>query len=177
VWIFASGVACFFIACVLPGGSVFPEMIGHVLLAFAAPPLLLLGVPRQALLPIFVHRRPRRILRTITRPARAVVLFLTAFFLGYLPIVLNATLANAGLRFGMGLAIFATALLFWWPVIEPFPTWECDLAGLGKLLYLFIGSSVLKVLGFILAMVPRPIYRLPVSSHPLWGLSTLDDQQ
>ena len=175
--VFAGGVACFWLACVMPSGGVLPEMTGHVLFAFAAPPLLLLGVPRQALLPLFAHRRSRRLLQAVTRPVRAVVVFLGVLLLCYLPVVFNATLETAGLRFGIGLAIFAAALLFWWPVIEPFPSWDSELAGLGKLLYLFVGSSVLKALGFILAMVPRPIYRLPAHTLPLWGLQPIDDQQ
>ena len=175
--VFAGGVGCFWLSCVLPGGSVLPEMTGHVLLAFAAPPLLLLGVPRQALLPLFVHRRSRRLLKALTQPARAVVVFLGVLLLCYLPVVFDATLVNALYRFGIGLAIFTAALIFWWPVIEPFPTWDRELAGLGKLLYLFVGSSVLKALGFILALVPQPIYSLPVHVHPLWGLRPIDDQQ
>jgi cytochrome c oxidase assembly factor CtaG len=177
VALFGAGTLTFLFAVTLPGGSVLSEMTGHVLLAFAVPPLLLLGVPRVVLLPLFVHRGSRRVMQALTRPSRTAVLFLVTLFLCYLPDVFNATLAEAWLRFIVGVIILATALLFWWPIIEPFPSWERELADLGKLLYLFIGSSVLKALGFILAIVPRPIYALPPGSPPLWGLSALNDQQ
>lgn len=175
--LFVLGLLVFLLACGLPGGSVLPTMIGHVLLAFVVPPLLLLGVPRSALLPLFAHRLPRRILRAMTRPARAAVLFLGVLFLCYLPAVFDATMASDGLRFVMAMAVLTAAVLFWWPVIEPFPAWDRELADVGKLLYLFVGSSVLKALGFILAIVPQPIYRGPVNARPLWGLSALNDQQ
>jgi putative membrane protein len=174
---FGAGTLAFLFAVALPGGSVLPEMSGHVMLAFAAPPLLLLGVPRVVLLPLFAHRGSRRAMQALTRPSRTATLFLLALFLCYLPRVFDATLADGWLRFAAGLVIFATAVLFWWPIIEPFPSWERELADMGKLLYLFIGSSVLKALGFILAIVPRPMYTLPPGSRPLWGLSALNDQQ
>jgi putative membrane protein len=175
--IFGSGTLVLFLAFTFPADSVLPEMIEHILLAFAVPPLLLLGVPRQVLLPIFAYRRSRRVVQALTRPSRAIIVFLVVLFACYVPHVFNATMASDGLRFALGLAILFAAVLFWWPVIEPFPSWDRELAELGKLLYLFIGSSVLKGLGFILAIVPRPIYAVPPGSRPLWGLSALNDQQ
>ena len=175
--LFALGILLFLLACGLPGTSVLPTMLGHVFLAFAVAPLLLLGVPRAALLPLFAHRRSRRFLRALTRPARAAVLFLVVLVLCYLPSVFNATLADEGLRFIEGLAVLAASVLFWWPVVEPFATWDRELAGIGKLLYLFAGSAVLKALGFILAIVPRPMYTLPAHAVPLWQLSVISDQQ
>jgi len=174
---FALGLLLFLLACGLPGTSVLPTMMSHVLLAFAVPPLLLLGVPRAALLPLFARRRPRRVLQALTRPARTAVVFLVVLFGCYLPSILNATMAHEGLRFVMGLVILAASVLFWWPLIEPFPAWDRELADIGKLLYLFIGSSVLKALGFILAIVPRPIYISASPTRSLWGLSAINDQQ
>lgn len=175
--LFAAGILIYVLAFSLPGQSVLPQMVEHVLLAFAVPPLLLLGVPKAALLPLFEHRRSRRTLRAFTRPSHAAVLFLVVLFLWYFPRVFEQTLASPGLRLVAGLSILVVATLFWWPIIEPFPAWEEELADLGKLLYLFIGSSVLKVLGFILAISPRPIYVLPGHDLPAWGLSRLADQQ
>lgn len=175
--LFGAGVLVFLLAFALPARTVLPEMAEHVLLAFAVPPLLLLGTPRSILLPLFAHRQTRRVVQALTRPARAAVLFLGVLFLCYLPGAFNAMMADDGLRLIAGLGILGTAVLFWWPIIEPFPSWERELADLGKLLYLFIGSTALKVLGFILALVPRPIYTLPVGQRPFWGLSVLTDQQ
>jgi cytochrome c oxidase assembly factor CtaG len=176
-FLFGAGILVYVLAFSLPGQSVLPQMVEHVLLAFAVPPLLLLGVPKAALLPLFEHRRSRRTLRAFTRPSHAAVLFLGVLFLWYFPRLFEQTLASPGLRLAAGLSILLVATFFWWPIIEPFPAWEQELADLGKLLYLFIGSSVLKVLGFILAIVPRPIYQLPAHALPAWGLTPLSDQQ
>lgn len=174
--LFLLGVLTFVLAFALPTASILAQMVEHVLLAFAVPPLLLLGVPRPLLLPLFEHRRSRHALRAVTRPARAAALFMAALFLWYLPRLFDAALASDWLRLLAGLSILVASLLFWWPVIEPFPAWEPELADLGKLLYLFVASSALKVLGFILALVPRPIYAPPAGAPALWGLSRLDDQ-
>jgi len=175
--VFTAGILTFVVAWLLPGGSVVPAMTAHVLLAFAVPPLLLLGIPRPVLLPLFAHRRSRRLLQALTQPFRAGALFLLVLCLCYLPIVFNAALRNDGWRFGVELAVLSAAVLFWWPVIEPLPAWDRELADVGKLLYLFVGSATLKTLGFILATTPRPIYTLPSQSRPLWGLSASNDQQ
>lgn len=174
--LFLLGVLTFVLAFALPASAVLTQMVEHVLLAFAVPPLLLLGVPRPILLPLFEHRRSRHLLRAVTRPGRAAFLFMTVLFGWYLPQCFDAALASEWLRLLAGLSILAVSLLFWWPVIEPFPAWEPELADLGKLLYLFVASSALKVLGFILALVPRPIYTLPAGALSPWGISLLDDQ-
>jgi cytochrome c oxidase assembly factor CtaG len=177
VAVFVGGVLAFVAAFVFLAHSVLAQMFEHILLAFAVPPLLLLGVPRPLLLPLFERRLTRRVMRSLTRPTRAAMLFLVVLFLWYMPGAFNATLASAAIRLAAGLSITAVAVLFWWPLIEPFPAWERELADLGKLLYLFAGSTALKVLGFILAIAPRPIYALPATGHPLWGLTPLTDQE
>ena len=175
--IFGLGVLTFLAAFALPTGSVLPEMVEHVLLAFAVPPLLLWGLPRPLLVPVFERRWPRRIVRALTRPMPAIALFLCILFLWYAPSIFDLTLLDGQLRTIAGFSILVVSLLFWWPVIEPLPSWDRELADLGKLLYLFIGSTVLKVLGFILAFVPRPLYQLPHHSHTLWGMTPIEDQQ
>ncbi|MCL4541437.1 MAG: cytochrome c oxidase assembly protein, partial [Chloroflexi bacterium] len=95
----------------------------------------------------------------------------------YLPHVLDPVLATPALRFGIDLLIFFISLVFWWPVIEPWPLWHPDFGAMGKILYLFIGSTALKVPGFILAIVPRTLYQLPPGTYPVFGLTPLGDQQ
>ncbi|MCL4508612.1 MAG: cytochrome c oxidase assembly protein [Chloroflexi bacterium] len=171
------GLLSLFVGFAVPTHSVLPEMISHVLLAFAAAPLLLLGVPRAALLPLFSHPHLRRLAWALTQPPRAVTMFVLAISVCYLPRLLNVALQNASLRFLEGAVVTATALLFWWPVIEPWPAWPAEFAEMGKLLYLFIGSTALKVPGFILAIVPHTLYILPSDARPLFGLKPLADQQ
>lgn len=175
--LFAGSLAVFLVAFSLPGDAVLPRMLEHVLLAFAVPPLLLLGLPRPVLVPLFERRHSRRLLQIVTRPLQAIVLFLVVLFVWYAPGLFNVTLVDAWVHILAGLTILFVAVLFWWPVIEPLPSWHPELAELGKLLYLFVGSTALKVLGFILAFAPQPIYHLPATSRPFWGLSPLEDQQ
>ncbi|MCL5947007.1 MAG: cytochrome c oxidase assembly protein, partial [Chloroflexi bacterium] len=96
--LFMSGFTLLLIALALPAHSVLLEMIAHTLLAFLAAPLLLLGLPRATLLPLFEHARPRRFMQLITRPSRAVSAFVIAISASYLPHVLDPVLATPALQ-------------------------------------------------------------------------------
>jgi putative membrane protein len=175
--VFALALLLFAGAFSLPYASVFSQMSEHLLLAFVVPPLLLLGVPRPLLLPIFERKWLRRLMKWATSPLRALSQFVTVLFIWYTPRLFNLTLADDRMRVLAGLSILAVAVLFWWPVVEPLPAWNSELAAMGKLLYLFAGSMVIKFLGFMLAFVPRPMYSLPVGAHLFWGFDALADQQ
>lgn len=175
--LFVSGLVLLWIALALPAHSVLTAMISHMLLAFFAAPLLLLGLPRATLLPLFEHARARHFMQLTTRPAYAVSAFVVVISTCYLPHVLDPTLTVPALRFGIDLLLFFISLAFWWPVIEPWPLWHPEFGAMGKILYLFIGSTALKVPGFILAIVPRTLYQLPPRTHLVFGLTPLEDQQ
>jgi cytochrome c oxidase assembly factor CtaG len=73
-------------------------------------------------------------------------------------------------------SFFATGLLFWWPVIQPWPSvamwppWS-------MLLYLFAATLPCDVLSGFLAFSDRVAYPMYLCTPQQPGLSPLEDQQ
>src|SRR5438046_9493917 len=89
-------------------------MLQHVLLAFVAPPLLLLGlspgmVPRLARVPG---------VRQLTEPVPAQVIAAAVMIAWHLPPLYDATLANEGLHVFEHLTFIAGGLVLYWPIVE-----------------------------------------------------------
>jgi putative membrane protein len=90
------------------------HMLQHVLLAFVAPPLMLLGLsPSMA---ARVARLPG--VRAATEPIPAQVLAAAVMIVWHLPPLYDATLYNEGLHVAEHLMFIASGLLLYWPVIE-----------------------------------------------------------
>jgi len=70
---------------------------------------------------------------------------------------------------------FATSILFWWPVMQPWPSvarwprWSIPL-------YLFIGMMANDALSAFLAFCDRVLYPSYAPGSPLFTISPLDDQ-
>jgi putative membrane protein len=73
-------------------------------------------------------------------------------------------------------SFLASGLLFWWPVIEPAtvsskrPEWSI-------ILYLFSATLPCDILSGFLVFCDRVVYPVFLSSHQIFGLSALEDQQ
>jgi cytochrome c oxidase assembly factor CtaG/ferredoxin len=164
------------------------HMLQHLLLMMVAPPLLWLGEP---LLPIlcglpapvrrvwvapFLRLRPvRRLLTWLTHPARALIFFVVATWFWHLPrfyeMALQADVWHA-VEHG---CFLATGMLFWWPVVEPYPgrlRWSRWLL----LPYLFLADVQNTALSALFAFSDRVIYPHYAAMPRLWRLSPLTDQ-
>lgn len=122
-------------------------------------PLLVLGAP---------HPRFSRLLRFHPRGGKrplwvslmAFLLFNGALLLAYVPAVYRAT-AEPGWPRQLGqLAMLGLAYLFWSQVIAQ-PPGNCRLSHLGRVVYLFLSSAQVRILGVVLGFAPAPFY--PVS--------------
>jgi len=71
---------------------------------------------------------------------------------------------------------FGTGLLFWWPVIQP---WPSDSTGprWSLLLYLFLATLPCDILSGFLVFSDRVAYPVYFSTPRLFGFSVLEDQQ
>jgi len=70
---------------------------------------------------------------------------------------------------------FAAGLLFWWPVIQPWPS--VSRPDLSIIVYLFLATLPCDVIAGLLVFGDRVVYSIYSSSSQPFGLSALEDQQ
>jgi putative membrane protein len=164
------------------------HMIKHLLLMTFAPPLILLGEPmkvfwgmtslsaRSALGRVWHRPLVQRLARIVT----SLVLCWTASALTLIAWHVP-TLFALGVRSEIGHTVeqamfFGTGLLFWWPVIQPWPSTSTG-PRWSLLLYLFLATLPCDILSGFLAFSDRVAYPVYFSTPRLLGFSVLEDQQ
>jgi putative membrane protein len=154
----------------------FLHMIQHVLITLVVPPLFLLATPEWlARLVVLDDGRASRILRTMSRPVAAGLLYSALAALTHWTAVVNASVDNGALHYGLHLALFASALLMWTPVVGPLP--ELRLTRPAAMLYLFLMSIIPTVPAGWLTFAEGPVYSAYDLPERLWNISVIDDQQ
>jgi cytochrome c oxidase assembly factor CtaG len=165
------------------------HMVQHLLLMTLAPPLIWLGEPVKALL----YGLPQQIVQAVINPlcsspqARqmgnalahpAVCWFGAAATLvgWHIPAVFMLGLQSGTWHAIEQVSFLATGLLFWWPVVQPWPM-ASKLPEWLILLYLFLATLPCDILSGFLVFCDRVVYPIYLSSSHPFGLSTLEDQQ
>jgi putative membrane protein len=164
------------------------HMIKHLLLMTFAPPLILLGEPMKVfwgMTPLLARSTLGRVwhrplVQRLARIVTSLVLCWTASVLTLIAWHVPALFA-LGVRSAIGHTVeqamfFGTGLLFWWPVIQPWPS-----ASTGPrwslLLYLFLATLPCDILSGFLVFSDRVAYPVYFSTPRLFGFSVLEDQQ
>lgn len=178
---FLIGTLVMFLALVTPLDEIGDEylfsahMVQHLLITVVAPPLWLLGTPGW-----LVHlllRQPviGRLLRFFTRPPIAFFLFNGLFALWHIPLFYNLTLTNETIHIVEHVMFMGTAVLNWWPILNPLPEELPHLSYGSQLLYLFANCQVMVVLGVVLFFT-GPLYTPYLLAPRVFGISVGDDQ-
>lgn len=153
------------------------HMVQHMMLSFFLPPLALLATPEWLLRVLVGEGRTYSVVRSLSRPLVAGLLFNAAVVITHIPGVVNASVdsSNPALHYGLHVLVVATALLMWMPVCGPFR--ELHLGPLTKMLYLFAQSIVPTIPAAWLTFAEDTVYRAYDQPVRVWGLSIVDDQQ
>lgn len=152
------------------------HMTQHLLLMLVAPPLLLLGTPEWLVRPLTTQRWMRPVMRLLTKPLLAGVLFNVLLIVWHLPPLYDGALRVHGLHYVQHLVFVTASVLLWWPVLSPLPEYP-RLSYAGQLLYLFVVAFPQKLLAAILTFIGHPIYPTYADAPRMWGISALTDQQ
>jgi putative membrane protein len=160
------------------------HMVEHEMLMAVAAPLLAVSRP----LGMFLHGLPRGLrlgsvgaARTqplqwlwqrLTEPTTATSLHAVAIWVWHLPMLLDGTLQSELLHRLQHVCFLVTALFFWWAILR-LPRRDY---GLGAL-HVFITMVHTGLLGALLTLAPRVFYPLQTQDAPLFGLTSLEDQQ
>jgi cytochrome c oxidase assembly factor CtaG len=164
------------------------HMVQHDLLLFVAPPLiwlaepelpLLLGVPgavrRYWLGPVVRNRTVRRFFAWLTHPKTALVTFVLVLWGWHMPPLYDLTLRSPLAHDLEHACFFYAGLVFWWPVVSPYPArpaWSRWLL----LPFLFFAGIQGAALSFWLIFTNHVLYRHYLQMPRITGLSPLEDQ-
>ena len=172
---FLAGLTSIGIAAASPlahcdAGSLTVHMVQHLLLQTIAPPLIFFGEPLRAL----GHGLPPRALRALDRQVLAWLAATLTLMGWHMPAAFTLALHSHAWHALAQLSFLATGLLFWWPVVRP---WPADPAGAGwsTVVSLFLATLPCDVLSGFLVFSDRIAYPAYLAARP--AAAVLGDQQ
>jgi len=164
------------------------HMLQHMLLMMVVPPLILLGDPEIPLLhglprwaaqrvigPLLSSRPIRWIGDGLANPALAWLLMAVAMLGWHVPAAYELALRSPGWHEVEHACFLVTSLIFWWPVVQPWPSrarwprWTMPI-------YLLLADFVNSALSAFLAFSDRVLYPSYVAVPRLWGITAQSDQ-
>ena len=163
------------------------HMIQHLFLMTFAPPLIWLGEPLRAVsegLPqrvrplvvkAFKRTSVRQLWITITRPKFSLLAASMALIGWHIPALFMLGMHSNTWHALEQVSFLATGLLFWWPVVHPWPS-------VGKqdfsiIVYLFLATLPCDILSAFLVFCDRVVYPVYASVPNPLGLTALQNQQ
>jgi putative membrane protein len=152
------------------------HMIQHMLLIYAAPPLMLLGMPGWLLRPLLRPPGVMRIARIVTHPAAALACFNIVFSLYHIPQYYNAVVMDHRLHIAAHLVFIVLALQTWWPILSPLP----ELPRLNyplQMLYVFGQTFSGFLVGSFITNSQTVLYPFYSDAPRVWSLTPQQDQQ
>lgn len=165
------------------------HMTQHELLTMVAPPLLLLGNPLSTILwglpsPLRLRAasllrpgaRTRRALQVLTWMPVAWPLYVGTLWGWHMPVAYGASLRDELVHNVQHVSFFVTALLFWWPIVDPAPKLHGHIHHALRLLYVIPAAFQSQALGLIFAFFSRVLYGHYEAVPRLWGFTPLQDQ-
>jgi putative membrane protein len=191
---FLLGIFCIWLALGSPLAA-FDEqlltvhMLQHLLLMTIAPALILLGAPLMPLLhalpqqsvktvlsPLFRWPPLQRLGHFLSHPSVCWLAGVAALVVWHIPAVFTLALQSEAWHFLEHSCFLASGFLFWWPVVQPWPSvpvwprWSI-------LLYLFLATLPCDILSAFLVFSERVVYPVYFSAPHPFAWSVLEDQE
>jgi cytochrome c oxidase assembly factor CtaG len=194
LYAFLAGLAAVYLALASPiepmtNLLLVAHMLQHLILMMVAPPLLLLGAPvlpllrglplpirRHWMAPLFRARLSRSLFSFLSHPVTAWTLFSVSIWVWHIPILYERTLLSPRWHYAEHIFFFGTALLFWWPVIQPYPS-RARWPRWTMIPYLLLADVQNTLLSAIFCFSDQVLYEHYARSPRLWSLSALEDQR
>ena len=164
------------------------HMVQHLLLTMVAPPLILQGAPflpmlsglprgfaRHGLGPFLSEPHLKKIGAFLVHPFFAGPLFMLSNVLWHLPALYELALGSRTIHQVEHLCFLGTALLFWWPVVQPWPSRPAlpRWVAVPYLLVVDLQNTALSGFFTFYGLVLYPTY---ASAPRISSLSAIDDQ-
>jgi cytochrome c oxidase assembly factor CtaG len=164
------------------------HMVQHLLLMSVAPPLILLGAPflpllrglprklaRDGIGPFLTWQPLRQIGNSLTHPLACGLLMAVTLYAWHVPAAFDLALRSPAWHKAEHVSFFAASLLFWWPVVRPFPSrpqwplWSVPV-------YLLAADLLNTGLSAVLTFSDRVFYPTYLAVPRLFGTTALSDQ-
>jgi putative membrane protein len=168
--------------------SLTAHMIQHVLLMMVIPPLVLLGAPHLVLLfglpnailhgvlrPFLGWTPLKRLVPILLHPVTCWIAFVVTTLAWHTPVMFELALRSELWHAVEHICFLATAFLFWWPVIQPWPS-RARSPRWVMIPYLLLADLQNTALSAFLIFCDRVLYSTYVNTPRLFGMSALEDQ-
>ncbi|MGA2651476.1 MAG: cytochrome c oxidase assembly protein [Terracidiphilus sp.] len=165
------------------------HMVEHLLLMSFVPPLLLIGWPvvptlrglpreftRYIVGPLFHRRRLRQLGHWLVKPLVAWLGMNLTFLAWHIPAAYDFALEHEHWHDFEHLSFLGTSILFWWPLIRPWPS-RAKAIGWFMLLYLVMADIVNTALSAFLAFCERPVYGYYLKKPNAFNIAPAVDQR
>jgi len=164
------------------------HMIQHLLLMMVAPTLILWGAPYLPLLsglpryfaingvgPFLSSTVLRKVASFVSHPIFCGSAFISVNIAWHLPAMYELALRSPSWHRLEHFSFLSTALLFWWPIIQPHP-WVARTPRWMILPYLFLADFQNTALSAFLVFCERVVYPTYETAPRITGLTPLEDQ-
>src|ERR1051325_7034792 len=190
---FLTGLTLLFLAIASPLHdlaeiSLTAHMIQHVLLMMIIPPLILLGAPHLVLLfglpnamlhsvlrPFLGWQRLKKLFLVLLHPANCWIAFVATTLAWHTPVMFELALRSEFWHAVEHTCFLATAFLFWWPVVQPWPS-RARWPRWAMIPYLFLADFQNTALSAFLIFCDRVVYPTYATAPRIFGMSALEDQ-
>ncbi|MGH2725839.1 MAG: cytochrome c oxidase assembly protein, partial [Actinomycetota bacterium] len=135
------------------------HMIQHMIVTFAAAPLLMIGTPAWLWRLLLSPPRVLGIVRAITRPLVALFIFNAVLVFTHWPLIVTSSVRTESVHFLIHALLFASALIMWTPVLSPLLELP-RLSYPARMLYLFLQSLVPTIPASFLTFGSKPLYHV-----------------
>ncbi|HUR76523.1 MAG TPA: cytochrome c oxidase assembly protein [Acidimicrobiales bacterium] len=152
------------------------HMFQHMLFSLVAPGLLILGIPGWLQHKLWGTGRRAAALRALARPLVAGALYTVWLLFSHWPAALNLALRHEPVHFLFHLALFSTASLMWFPVLNRNPELP-TLSEVGRMLYIFLQSVMPTVPAAFFTFAERPVYEFYARVPRPFAMNAVSDQQ
>ncbi|MSR27994.1 MAG: hypothetical protein EXS03_00245 [Phycisphaerales bacterium] len=192
-WCFGAGIVVLVVALASPLDALghlllYVHMAQHWLLIMVVAPLILLGAPgipvlrglpevirRDALGPFLASRKVRRVFAGLVHPVTGWTAMALATWLWHWPPLYGAALESPAIHRLEHASFLVGAMLFWWPVISPWP-WRRRWPRIALVGYLLAADVQNTIFCAILTFSGSVLYPSYAATSPAMGWDALRDQ-
>jgi putative membrane protein len=152
------------------------HMVQHMLFSLIAPGLLILGIPEWLRKELWGTGRRAAVVRVLGRPAIGGVLYTVWLVFSHWPTAMDLALRHEPVHFLFHLALFSTASLMWFPVLNRDPALPM-LGEVGRMLYVFLQSIMPTVPAAFFTFAEGVIYPFYAHAPRPFSIDAVSDQQ